>query len=237
MRKRVKPSGDAPIAIMVAMDSEMKSLLSMMDNASGDFPYVEGVMADRPVVVAQAGVGKVHAAITALTLVRQFKPSCLIGAGVAGAVSKAVGIGHVVISNRTVQHDFDCTAHNLPRGHIYGLKERFFVSDPKLVELAERSALAVLPKDAVHVGTIATGDQFVTDSEVRAGIEREFDALALEMEGGAIGQVALLCTVPYVIIRSISDKADGQAGETYLLNLEDASQRMAAIVRGIVAAY
>ena len=39
--------------------------------------------------------------------------------------------------------------------------------------------------------------------------------IVVEMEGGAIGQVCYLNDIPFLIIRSISDKADGTAVHDY----------------------
>ena len=64
---------------------------------------------------------------------------------------------------------------------------------------------------AVHRGLIATGDQFIKD-EHRHSILNDFpDALCVEMEGGAIAQVCHLNQVPFIVVRVISDTADGDA--------------------------
>ena len=39
--------------------------------------------------------------------------------------------------------------------------------------------------------------------------------LAVEMEGAAIGQVAYLNHIPFLVVRAISDKADGSAHMDY----------------------
>ena len=64
-------------------------------------------------------------------------------------------------------------------------------------------------------GRIASGDQFICDQKVKDGIIAEFGAYAVEMEGAAIGQSAWLNHVPFLIIRAISDKADGSAQMDY----------------------
>ena len=42
----------------------------------------------------------------------------------------------------------------------------------------------------------------------------KFDALACEMEGAAVAAVCLRYSTPFVIIRAMSDKADGLAHES-----------------------
>ena len=61
-------------------------------------------------------------------------------------------------------------------------------------------------------GRILTGDQFVSDPDA-ALRERlsGLDGSVVEMEGAAIALVATVNRVPFVIIRSVSDKADAAA--------------------------
>ena len=46
-------------------------------------------------------------------------------------------------------------------------------------------------------------------------IRNKFEADAIEMEGAAIGQAAYLNEIPFLVIRAISDKADGSAQMDY----------------------
>ena len=66
----------------------------------------------------------------------------------------------------------------------------------------------------IHItqGRVASGDQFVAGGEVAKKIKENFgDVAAVEMEGASMAQVAYLNKVPFVILRSISDKANGEA--------------------------
>ena len=71
------------------------------------------------------------------------------------------------------------------------------------------------PDIEVFEGRIASGDQFVADQDVKDFITKEFGAYAVEMEGAAIAQAAYLNNVPFLVIRAISDKADGSAEMDY----------------------
>jgi len=61
-------------------------------------------------------------------------------------------------------------------------------------------------------GVIATGDQFVANSERKIWIGETFNAAALEMEGAAVGVVCNALDIPFFILRAISDTADMDAG-------------------------
>ena len=62
---------------------------------------------------------------------------------------------------------------------------------------------------------MASGDQFISDMEVKERIVSLFHAMCVEMEGAGIAQAAYLNKVSYVIIRAISDKADNSATMDY----------------------
>ena len=63
--------------------------------------------------------------------------------------------------------------------------------------------------------SIASGDTFVADRQTKEHIFETFGAYACEMEGGAIAQVAQAARVPFLVVRAISDLADGSAYDSY----------------------
>ncbi|HAE15387.1 MAG TPA: 5'-methylthioadenosine/adenosylhomocysteine nucleosidase, partial [Erysipelotrichaceae bacterium] len=69
----------------------------------------------------------------------------------------------------------------------------------------------------------------------KASISMRFGGLCCEMEGGAIAQVCCQNRIPFVIIRAISDKADGSAEMSFTEFLEEAAARCAAITRYMVS--
>ena len=81
--------------------------------------------------------------------------------------------------------------------------------------LAAEVCKEVNPDIQVFEGRIASGDQFVCDQDVKNRIVSEFSAYATEMEGAAIGQAAYLNEIPFLVVRAISDKADGSAQMDY----------------------
>lgn len=56
----------------------------------------------------------------------------------------------------------------------------------------------------LHFGRILTGDSFVSGKEKKEQ-RREFEALCVDMESGAVAQVCHKFKVKFMIIRSISD--------------------------------
>ena len=68
---------------------------------------------------------------------------------------------------------------------------------------------------AVHIGIIATGDQFIGQSDKLKEISNQFQAIACEMEGGSIAQVCYMNGIDFVVIRAISDNADEVANISF----------------------
>ena len=90
------------------------------------------------------------------------------------------------------------------------------------------------PDVTVYEGLILTGDQFISGQEKKNWLIDTFHGLCAEMEGGAIAHVASLNEVPFLIIRSISDKADGSATMDYTQFSKMASYHSARLVEALI---
>ncbi len=207
------------IAIMGAMDAEIEKLLPEIRDSrqyvKANNTYYTGTISGKDVVVVRSGVGKVNAAVTTQTLVCDFDTSAIIFTGIAGAASPDLEVADVVIASALVQHDVDLTAFGAPLGLIDGYEDRLFKVDENLKTLAEKAAEKIVGEKRTHSGIIATGDQFIADKKHVAFLREEFEAMAVEMEGAAVAQVAEMYGVPLVVIRTVSDKADGSAHMVY----------------------
>ena len=205
------------IGIIGAMEVEVQGLRQMLRDPEATtlsgIEFVTGTLEGMPVVLAVCGVGKVFAALCAQTMILRFGAEKIINTGVAGTLCRELGIGDVAISRDVVQHDMDITGLGEPYGFWNGPDLMHVPADPELVNLVEQ-----VVRDQGHtcqVGTIATGDQFLCDSGRKTWIHNTFHALAGEMEGGSIGTACYVNRVPFVIIRVMSDDADGHAPENF----------------------
>ena len=213
------PSAASTIGIVGAMDVEVEALLPKIQNQQvetiGSHIFYTGELEGKSVVVTTSGVGKVNAAMTTTLLIKSFGVEQLIFTGIAGASDPKLDPLDVVISTRLVQHDVDLTMFGKPKGELSGYEDRYFYADKNLQKYAFDAAVEVLGKEIVYQGIIASGDQFIANKQIVTGIYKEFNAMAVEMEGAALGQVADAFKIPYVVIRTISDKADGSAEVVY----------------------
>lgn len=201
------------LAIMGAMEEEIEPLLEYFENVNivefANNRYYEVNYKGLDIVIAYSKIGKVFASLTATTMIEKFGCDMLLFSGVAGAVNPRLKIGDLIIANKLCQHDLDITAFGHPNGYVPGGKV-FVETSRELREVAKK----VANENNIEVleGTIATGDQFVHNSETKEFIAKVFNADALEMEGASVAVVCDCLEVPFFILRAISDSADMDAG-------------------------
>ena len=207
------------IGIIGAMEVEVAILKEKMEDVriikKASMDFYEGILAGKKVVVVRSGSGKVNAGICAQILADVFSVDAIINTGIAGSLNKNINIGDIVLSTDVVQHDMDATGFGYRKGQIPQMPVFFFNADDNLRRLAAEVCKEVNPDIQVFEGRIASGDQFVCDQDVKNRIVSEFSAYATEMEGAAIGQAAYLNEIPFLVVRAISDKADGSAQMDY----------------------
>lgn len=207
------------IGIIGAMEVEVAILKEKMEDVriikKASMDFYEGILAGKKVVVVRSGIGKVNAGICAQILADVFSVDAIINTGIAGSLNKNINIGDIVLSTDVVQHDMDATGFGYRKGQIPQMPVFFFNADDNLRRFAAEVCKEVNPDIQVFEGRIASGDQFVCDQDVKNRIVSEFSAYATEMEGAAIGQAAYLNEIPFLVVRAISDKADGSAQMDY----------------------
>ena len=198
---------------------------SLLDYASDELKN------DKDIVLVEAGVGKVNAARVTQILIDKFNIEAIINVGSAGSANDELDIGDIVIGQKIAQHDFDITAFGHPKGYISNVGQ-YVESDVKLINKMEQT-INKLDKNEfkIKIGTIASGDIFCTELQMKNKIRNKFNADAIEMEGAAIAQVCKLDNIPFIIIRSISDKPNGNNEITFDKFLKKASKRCAIIIK------
>ena len=205
------------LGIIGAMDVEVATLKEKMRDVTvterTSMVYYEGTLEGLDVVVVQCGIGKVNAALCVQVLCDCYGVTHVVNTGIAGSLDAVLDIGDLVVSDQVIHHDFDCFHFGYPHCTIPGMPTGF-PADESLMAMAVAAAQQVHP-DHVRVGTVASGDQFIADPKLKNSIIEKTGAQCTEMEGAAIAHVAVRNTLPFVILRAISDKADVSAEMDY----------------------
>lgn len=198
------------IGIIGAMDIEVNGIIEKMTDKKSETisstVYTSGKISGKDCVVAKCGIGKVNAAIAAQTMILKYKPDMIINTGIGGSTSLKTHIGYVVIAKNVVQHDMDTTALGDEPATLFLPQESivYIPCDEQIIQKLETACKAVGENNYV-VGTVATGDRFISGNENRFALNQNFNAFACEMEGGSIGQVCYLNHIPFAVLRSVSD--------------------------------
>ncbi len=201
------------IGIIGAMDVEVDAIKARVTDVAvtkiAGIEYVLGSIDNVMVCVAECSPGKVNAALCTQTMIDHFDTDMIINVGVGCSLSPSVVIKNIVVATDVCQYDVDITALGEPRGFINGLNVVKIPTDPGISELLARAAIHC--GERIHRGTIASGDTFIAETGMKERIAREFGAVCGEMEGGAIGHVCAANSVPFAVLRSVSDGGDENA--------------------------
>lgn len=212
------------IGIISAMDNEIDLLLkeAVIDHVDtvADVDYHVGRLHEQPVVITRAGIGKVCASSGVTTMLNKYPISKVVFTGLAGGVADETQVLDEIIGTRLVEHDygilsndgFEWRSGDPGFGNEPGV---YYDCDPQLIQLAYNAAVEVVGEDHVFKGTVATGDQFIANSEYVKKLQDDYNAYACEMEGAAVAVICIKYKTPFVVIRALSDKADGNAHESY----------------------
>ena len=198
------------IGIIAAMQAEHSLICNQIENKQtrtiAGINFVFGQINGKDVVTAVCGIGKVFAASAAQIMCLEFSPDLIINTGVAGSLDNELSIFDIAVSSSVVQHDMDTSPLGDPVGLVSGINIINFPADALVADnvLSVAKHLGFKAKK----GVIASGDQFVAANERKNFIKSQFNAIACEMEGAAIGHVCYINKVPFVVIRSISDNAN-----------------------------
>ena len=193
-----------------------------------------GKIGDVEVVCVMSGIAKVNAAVCAQILIDKFNVTHIINTGIAGSLNNDLNIGDFVVSKEVLEHDIDCTALGYDYGVIPQINQLCFEADQELADKIVEAIKETSNEVNVIKGRVSSGEQFVSDAETKDWIKKTYNADCVEMEGGAIAQVAWLNQIPFVIVRAISDKADGSAIMDYVKFEDEASRRSARMMIDVI---
>ncbi len=205
----------SPIAILTAIPEEIAAFGAHLVEAGREtvagLRLLHGTLDGRAVVLAESGIGKVNGALAASILLDRFGGRGLIFSGVAGGLDPALAVGDLVIATDVIQHDYGALVQGafevyragaLPFPAFRGPLS--YSADTRLIAAA-RDAFADSPE--VHFGPILTGDTYLACGATRERLFASFAGRAVDMESGAVAQVAEAFGAPWLIIRALSDLA------------------------------
>lgn len=226
------------IGIIAAMQEEKDAIKEIMKDVVETKIYeltiIEGTINEKKCILVESGVGKVNAARVTQILIDKYEIEYIINVGSAATANNELNIGDIVIGKTLVQHDFDITAFDHPKGYISNIGTNI-KADEMLIKRFEKSIQNIKNQDfKIKIGIIASGDIFCTSPNMKEKINNKFGADAIEMEGAAVAQTCYLDNIPFVVLRSISDTPNNSNNITFDEYLELASKRCADILKEFI---
>ena len=226
------------IGLLSAMPEEVGFIIDNLTSVNsfrfGDIEIFSGELVINSkkinITTAWSGWGKVSAARATTRIISINSGNnpidLLIFTGVAGGVDLDLKQWDIVIADSIIQHDMDARPL-FKRYVIPSIGNDKVIPNQFLIEEIFKFLKKTINKDrfkifgSIHKGLIATGDNFIAESNKIKKLSEEIPGLlAVEMEGAAFAQVADQENVPWVVMRVISDSADENADSEFSEFLE-----------------
>lgn len=230
------------VVVLTALNLEYEAVQGHLDDIRRLRPlagtrFEAGAMrgAAGEVVLALTGVGNRASAIIAERAIHEFSPVAIMFVGVAGRLRPSVALGDVVVATHVYAYQGAAARDDgmKSRPRVWELDHGIEQAVHQVVRHAGRG------RARVHFGPIASGD-VLHDAQVSEPLrwikEHYDDAVAIEMEGAGFAEAGHLNAVPSVVIRGISDHADGTKASADGRNWQPRAARNAAQLAVALAA-
>ena len=198
------------IGIICAIPNEMRyfNLAENPIQKIGEKTFYKGSHNKHELILVQSGLGKVNAAVVSTLLIQKFECKFLLFSGVAGVIDPEIEIGEVIIGDTIIQYDYGTVKNREIEPFRPGsipIGESVNEIEYRLAPGIKRKIKASLPN--VRMGKILTGDVYLQCEETQKELFEKYGAQAIDMEGGAVTQVAEQFGIPSIVVRCISDLA------------------------------
>ncbi len=227
------------IAVICAMDKEITYIkehfgAKLVDEKNSIY---NAVYEGHEIIATVCGIGKVNSALSTQRIIDRYSPDYVINVGIAGGLDRQLSVLDMVVARDTMYHDF-YPLSLLEEDKNIGAS--VFSCNKTLVALAEKVCKSLVEEGKVRhfvTGRIVSGDCFVEDDEKSRSLHDDLHGSCVEMEGASISQTCIVNGIPFIVIRSISDFADNNAGMSYdsfsTKASEQAGQVVAEIIKGL----
>ena len=224
------------IGIIASMDAELEYVKERLEDyrteTDGKTLFHLGRIGGNDIIMSKCLTGKVFMAIAAQKMIDRYEGiDLMVNCGVAGALNGNLKIGDVVVCTRTVQHDMDVRGLGLKLGEIPDINILYFEADRRFVETARDLEGYDF---SLYAGTIATGDVFVDNPELKRNLVDLFDGWCADMETASLAHVCHVNGISFAGIRGMSDGADLDASGDFLENIRRGSDNCAKVLVDII---
>jgi len=154
-------------------------------------------------VLCLCGIGKVNAAMATQALIDKFGVSHVLNFGTAGGTTEKVEKLGIYLIDKCCQYDFDVSAidEKVSVGYIQDYDKVYFSTYTDGIDFLEKVSLA-------------TSDH-ITYTEEHIKMVRDLNCSVYDMEGGAIAETCEANSIPFVLVKGISDTYESGTSDFY----------------------
>ncbi len=201
----------ADVGIVAAMSMEVGYLVDQLRRVrkyhAASIPVIEGELGGKIVAIALGGMGRKSARLATSILLDGHRPSWVISAGFAGALSHSLNRYDVILPAEVIDLE----------------GQRYSIDRPSSI-----SGLGSEPR------TLATVDRVILDAAEKRRLHEETGADLVDMETSAVAEICARRLVRFLSVRVVSDDARSDLPrEVASLISKTGSYRIGAALRAI----
>ena len=200
------------IVVQGAVSGELREFMRLLPGgelrAINGYEFYEAALNGRRVIVSKTGVGIINAAISTMTALNEYKPSCVINQGTAGGHTREMRYGDIVIGATSVYLNNMRMPLKGPGEGSDALEWRPGRSNTIVVEADERlvrAAEEIEHEGRVIVGRLGAGDIFSREADRIDWLHERMGQLCEDMESVAVYKACAAAGVPVLGVRIISN--------------------------------
>lgn len=227
------------LLIIAPEEKYINTLVNKFDytkkNALNGMHLYNCVYDEHQFLIATTGYGKVNIINTLRYLCDNYDVKVIMQIGTAGSISDVNDIFSAVVFASSLQFDVDFSPNGYLPGVVPNEAKGIYPTNDDLRDCMQRSCRACQINYTNDL--VASGDMFVCNNGLANSIRREYNAGAVDVESGVVGQFAFKHKIPYVGIKVISNFAYNNAIRQYNLYEEEAGLTCQKIAGKFVKNY
>lgn len=185
-----QPGGPCDVGLVFALGIESGGLVDLLADSvttkGADFLIRQGQLHFRSVVVVEGGVGSLAAARAAQALIAGHRPTWVISAGFAGGLDPSLQRGDILMADSLA------------------------ADEGRRLKIDLKMPAEALATPGLHVGRLVTTDAVLHRPADKRALGQTHQALAVDMESWAVGEVCRQAKTRFLAIRVISDAVDDE---------------------------
>ncbi len=219
--------------MVIAIGREVKGVLEAFGKVEkiGEVPFDTYLVRreNAELFVAVSGMGEISSASATQFLISKYGVGAIFNFGFVGSLVGYLKCKEVVACEKVVHYEIDTSAiDNVKVGHYDENPDPYFYFDKKLLDVVKKSF------PALKLVRLASGDKFISSSEVKNKLISDFDAEICDMEGAGVCIVANKNAVPAISIKIVSDNADEESPVSFAEIANEGTRDCAKIIVDVI---